>query len=254
MNCETAHTFLDAYSTDELDLVSAMEVETHLADCSNCARELASIRSLRQMVKGPSLRYTAPTALRQTLAAAEESRSSFGGWRVARIAAVVALLLLPWVAWYLSASRSNATQFAEAITAAHVRSLQGDHLLDVVSTDQHTVKPWFAGKIDFSPAVTDFASEGFPLIGGRLDYLDHRTVAAVVYRRNKHLINVFTWPTNESDEPPRASQLEGFNLITWTRGGLRYSAVSDLNSQELSQFVELVRGGGAKATETTHKS
>jgi anti-sigma factor RsiW len=250
MNCEKAHDFLDAYSTDELDLVSAMEVESHLADCANCASDLASIRSLRRTLREPSLRYAAPSALRDKLEATQPTQSPANHWRVARIAAMILLFLLPCIGWYVSATRSNATQLADEITASHVRSLQGDHLLDVPSTDQHTVKPWFSGKIDFSPTVADFKSEGFPLVGGRLDYIERRTVAAVVYQHGKHVINVFAWPTTETDSPPKSSQHNGFNLITWRGRGLVYAAVSDMNEQDLSRLVELLRTGSA----TTNKS
>lgn len=237
MNCETVRNFLDAYSTDELDLVSATEVESHLAACAGCAKELQSIRSLRGMLSDPSLRNTAPIALRR-----EVEENPVRGRMLARIAAVILLFLLPALGWYIGTSQSNAMQLADEITAAHVRSLQGDHLLDVVSTDQHTVKPWFRGKIDFSPSVVDLKSEGFPLVGGRLDYVDHRPVAAIVYQRGKHVINLFVWPTGKGDSPAESSQHNGYNLVTWTRGGLKYAAVSDVNEQDLSHFVEMLRG------------
>jgi anti-sigma factor RsiW len=243
MNCETVRTFLDAYSTDELDLVGAMEVEQHLAECAACTKELSSLRSLRGMLREPSLRYTAPTELRRNIESKQELARPASMWRFARIAAVFLLFLFPWFAWYVSSSRSDATQLADEITASHVRSLQGDHLLDVPSTDQHTVKPWFNGRVDFSPTVFDFASEGFPLVGGRLDYIQKRAVAAIVYQRGKHVINVFVWPTNEPESPPHSSQHNGYNLVTWVRAGLRYSAVSDLNAQDLNHLADLVRAG-----------
>jgi anti-sigma factor RsiW len=250
MDCETARTFLDAYSTGELDLMSTMEVEKHLAECASCAKELEGLHSLRRRLQDPSLRYRAPQALQHAMfERVAQPRVITSRW-LARVAATILLFLLPWFLWYASTSRSNERQLADEITAAHVRSLQGDHLLDVVSTDQHTVKPWFNGKLDFSPTVVDFASEGFPLIGGRLDYIEHQTVAAIVYQRGKHMINVLVWPTQEKDEAPRSSQHNGYNVITWTRGGLKYSAVSDLNPQELAHLAELLRGGGA----TTNRS
>jgi anti-sigma factor RsiW len=254
MDCETARTFLDPYSTGELDLMSMMDVEKHLAECSSCAKELEGLQSLRRRIQEPSLRYSAPQALQHAMFEHLAPPRLFTSRWLARAAATILLFLLPWFLWYASTNRSSATQLADEITAAHVRSLQGDHLLDVVSTDQHTVKPWFNGKLDFSPTVVDFASEGFPLVGGRLDYINHQAVAAIVYQRGKHMINVLVWRTKEGDDEPRTSQHNGYNLITWTRGGLKYSAVSDLNPQELSQLADLVRGGGATTHRTTNRS
>jgi anti-sigma factor RsiW len=241
MNCEAVRTFLDAYSTDELDLVGATQVEEHLAACPACAEELAELKSLRRTLKDPSLRFTAPAALRGRIEANREPAGHGSAWRVARIAAVALLFLVPWFAWYWSATRSDATQLADEITSSHVRSLMSDHLLDVPSTDQHTVKPWFAGKVDFSPVVVDLSGDGFPLVGGRLDYVQKRAVAAIVYQRNKHVINVFVWPTGDADAPTRSSMHAGYNLVTWMSGGLKYVAVSDVNAQELDRLVSLIR-------------
>jgi anti-sigma factor RsiW len=127
--------------------------------------------------------------------------------------------------------------------ASHVRSLQPGHLMDVESTDQHTVKPWFNGKIDFSPPVKDFAADGFPLIGGRLDYVDQRPAAALVYQRQKHLINVYVWPEAEKeDTAARVVSKQGYNIVFWQRGGMYFCAVSDLNSAELQQFARMLQG------------
>jgi anti-sigma factor RsiW len=114
-------------------------------------------------------------------------------------------------------------------------------LLDVVSTDQHTVKPWFNGRLDFSPAVIDLTAEGFPLIGGRLDYVANRPVAAIVYRRNRHVINLYTWPTNGSDSEPAMTDHNGYHVLKWDRNGMTCVAVSDVNEQELRQFAGLLR-------------
>jgi len=129
--------------------------------------------------------------------------------------------------------------------SSHIRSLMASHLTDVASTDQHTVKPWFNGRLDFSPPVTDLATSGYPLIGGRLDYLRGRPVAALVYQRRKHLINVFTWPDEraaDSETPPRTQK--GYHVIHETHGGMAYWIVSDLNPEELSVFARRLVAGG----------
>jgi anti-sigma factor RsiW len=151
-------------------------------------------------------------------------------------------------------TRADATRLADEITSSHVRSLMGNHLLDVPSTDQHTVKPWFGGKVDFSPMVVDLSAEGFPLLGGRLDYLEDRPVAAIVYRRNQHLVNVFVWPTSsevgaDSGGAAKPVAHAGYNLLAWTSGGLKYVAVSDLNAQELHRLAELIRSAHPPMTQ-----
>jgi anti-sigma factor RsiW len=128
------------------------------------------------------------------------------------------------------------------VVASHIRSLMLNHLSDVASTDQHTVKPWFDGKLDFSPVVEDFASKGYPLVGGRLDYLNKQPVAALVYQRAKHIINLFSWPDDRPDlkEALQTATLQGYHLIHWVQGGSNYWAVSDLNESELTAFVQLL--------------
>ena len=120
------------------------------------------------------------------------------------------------------------------------------HLMDVISTDQHTVKPWFNGRVDFSPPVNDFAADGFRLVGGRLDYLDGRPVAALVYQRRKHIVNVFVWPAADgSQSAVEITAHDGYNLLHWRRGGMNYWMASDLNAQEMGDFARLLRGEGA---------
>ena len=263
MNCDRVQSLIDAYTTDELDLAATFELEQHLDGCATCAGALESLHALRRTLADTSLRYPAPPELRhrigvhlgingsaQITSTPYRSRNKLPA--IAAAAAVAMLLLLPWLALYRNASRSAADQLATEITASHVRSMMTDHLLDVTSTDQHTVKPWFDGKLDFAPAVTDLSPIGFPLIGGRLDYVHSRAVAAIIYKRHQHVINLFTWPAPPpaTDVEPAHSQHNGFNLVMWTRHGMRYIAVSDLNPQELEQFCDALRDSTTRPAAT----
>jgi len=240
---------LHAYLDDELDLVRSMELEDHLVECGDCAREVASYRALKESLQASELRYSAPSGFRERLVAkldeAERPRSpivsqsrSIPWWSWASVAASLLIVALVLV---LNGYREGKHELAREIVADHVRSLMAGHLTDVLTSDQHTVKPWFTGKLDFSPQVRDLSSDGFELIGGRLEYLDSHNAAAIVYQRRKHVINVFTWPLTGSDEQPHALAQQGFNLIEWKQGGMYYCAVSDLNRQELSELVALLR-------------
>jgi anti-sigma factor RsiW len=194
---------------------------------------------MRAALAASPLRYTAPRDLQASVHAAlkaeyrkQSPRVSWTPWRWAPSFAV-ALIVVVSVLWL--SRRPDALE--QEVVDAHVRSLLAAHLMDVPSTDQHTVKPWFAGKLDFSPPVKDFASEGFELVGGRLDYIGHRTVAALVYHRAKHVINVLIWPVAGGDSGARTSTRNGFNVVEQTRSGMEYWLVSDLNRTELEQLA-----------------
>lgn len=240
---------LHAYIDDELDLVRSMELEDHLVECGDCAHEVASYRALRETIAASDLKYAAPPSLRakiqgelkkeeraRTLPTAAPRRMLWWNW----VAVPVCALLLIALAISILGRYPRRTLASEVVDD-HVRSLMASHLTDVLTSDQHTVKPWFNGKLDFSPQVRDLSSDGFDLIGGRLDYLDNRNVAAIVYQRRKHVINLFTWPSGGGDEEPRVSAQQGYNVLQWRQNGMEYCAVSDLNRQELEQFVDLLR-------------
>ncbi len=248
MNC--SRELIEAYMDEELDPGLKAAVEDHLSTCQDCSEVLARLREQKAGIKLAAPYYSAPVAVERAVrdalrrAAADESgaKGRDTNWRWLAIAASV--LLAVSVVWNVSRLRSGIAEsdlVAQGVLTDHIRSLMGDHLLDVPSTDQHTVKPWFNGKLDFSPDVKDFAAEGFPLIGGRLDYLMNRSVAALVYRRRQHVINLFTWPSGRSavEESPFSSN--GYHVVRWTQGGMTYWAVSDLGLSELEQFRDLYR-------------
>lgn len=238
---------LHAYIDDELDLVRSMELEDHLAECGDCANEIASYRALREGVQAADLRYQPSAELRSLLLKKLEQQQrpqpTVIHRRIPRWswAALAALLVLASAALVLDVSQRSERTVASEIVTDHVRSLMASHLTDVANSDQHTVKPWFTGKLDFSPQVRDLSADGFELIGGRLEYLDGHSAAAVVYQRRKHVINVFTWPTSSADEEPRTSALQGFNLVEWKQAGMYYCAISDLNRQELTELASLLQ-------------
>ena len=249
MACENNELLLRAYFDGELDAVRSIEFEEHLKTCAQCSQELQEQQAMRDSLRAANLYERAPEALRAKVRAAipPEARPRpipMGRRPVLEWFAVAAAIL---IAVFLGAkvlpSVGGKTQnlVAEEIVASHIRSMQAGHLLDVESTDQHTVKPWFDGKLDFAPPVVDLAAQGFPLVGGRLDYIDHRNVAALVYQRQKHFINVFIWPEEVKDTKlPEVQTIQGYNLVFWSHGGMVFCAASDLNVTELHQLAELL--------------
>ena len=243
MNCAEIRPLLHAYVDGELDLVRSIEVEQHLKSCVQCTAESKSIQSLREALRQNDLACHAPDSLRKEIrkmarASIEENSSRKNPWIWQWIAAgatafaVLTILLRP-------AGISEHDQLLDEAVASHVRSLQVNHLTDVASSDQHTVKPWFDGKLDFAPDVKDFTVQGFPLVGGRLDYLNGRTVAALVYRHNKHFINVFIWPSANAARP--STEIDrGYSVINFDANSFHYCLVSDLNVTELKELARLI--------------
>jgi anti-sigma factor RsiW len=239
MTCDETRILLHALIDGELDAGHAREVEAHIDGCAACAAQFAAYREMSKAVASADLRYTAPSALRRRIEAslpptqAPSRRAVLRGFAMG--SAVSAIAATGLVAIVL---RSDDEQrILSEVVSAHLRSLQAGHLTDVVSTDQHTVKPWFNGKLDVAPPVIDLTAQGFTLIGGRLDYIDARAIGAVVYRRRAHVINLFVAQTASAER--RAVKLEtiqGFNIRSWGDRGLHYWAVSDLAADELAEF------------------
>src|SRR3954452_5107964 len=241
MTCEETEVLLHALIDGELDAGHAREVEQHVAGCPRCAAELRALREMPEAVSQADLRHVAPPALRRRIEAAlpqprvTSRRSLLQGFAFG--SAVSALAATGLVAIVL---RSDDEQRIEAeVVSAHIRSLQPGHLTDVISTDQHTVKPWFNGKLDVAPPVIDLAAQGFALVGGRLDSIDARALGAVVYRRRSHVINLFVGQGASAERrAPRAETVQGFNIRRWSERGLNYWVVSDLAADELAEFGE----------------
>jgi anti-sigma factor RsiW len=239
MDHEQIRELIQPYADGELDAANAGRVEQHLRACADCRSNEQRIRALRDTLARTAPAYRASKRLRSNVRAAlrrEAKTDSFSPWMIFATGAVCALLLLAFA--FFQTSRASHDAIVDQVVANHVRSLLADHLVDVASSDQHTVKPWFDGKIDFAPAVRDLTNDGFPLAGGRLDYLDGKTVVALVYHRAKHPINLFIAPApGHRDESTNTITRRGYNLVHWMRGEMDYWAVSDLNADELRQFA-----------------
>jgi anti-sigma factor RsiW len=248
VNCEETQTLIHGYLDGEVDLVKSLEIERHLEECPACAQAHTGFQAVRTAIHDSSLYFEPPAELRKRLRTSLRSATEAGpapGWLPRRLLAVAAsLALITTVGWGLIrglSTRSADSFLTQELVANHVRSQMLDtHRFDVASADPHTVKPWFDGKLDFSPPVRDLAVQGFPLIGGRLEYVHERRVAALVYQRRKHSINLFIWPSIPgADTPARTVTRQGYHLIQWTRSGMNYWAVSDLSTRELQEFVHL---------------
>lgn len=248
MSCDFCDTLLHGYLDGELDAVRAAEFERHLENCRECTATLGEAETVRSSLQSAKLYDRAPASLHRKIRG--ELKSSEGArklallpmWRwVGAAAAIVAVTVVVWFVFPRSLPMSSDSVTAAEVIDAHIRSLQPGHLTDVASTDQHTVKPWFDGKLDFVPPVHDFMDEGFPLLGGRLDVLGEQNVAALVYGRRKHLINVFVWPTKEPDTPihPPGSR-QGFQWVHWRHQGMEFCAVSDVSAQDLHDLAQLI--------------
>jgi len=239
--CTDRELALHAFADGELDALAAIALEEHLRTCAGCRDGLARIGAVRALFSDPEARHETPAGLRSRIlattgaGAGAVSREPFGrraapwlgGGVVGAMAASLVLLLNP--------TGAAAPGFADAIIDGQIRSLQGGHLVDVVTSDRHVVKPWFNGRINFAPPVVDLKDGGYPLVGGRLDVIERENVAVLVYRRNRHTINLFIRPAQAEAVAAQESRA-GYNVDHWTDGGLEFWAVSDLRAPELADF------------------
>jgi anti-sigma factor RsiW len=252
--CYTWMNRLQGLIDGELDAAHATELEAHVTRCTACAQAREDAAILRVALRAEGVRVSAPDRLLARLDAALSAKTApvsprprarrlrldrafwgYGGASAA-VAAVAAAVVL------IAAPALQTADVEHQIVASHVRSQLAGHLIDVASSDQHMVKPWFNGKVDFAPPVVDLADQGFPIVGGRLDYIDKRRVAAIVYRRGHHLINLFIWPDRgRARAPEESTPGEGYTLLHWARGGMTYWAVSDVAEPDLRAFCRLLQ-------------
>jgi len=246
VNCAEARDLVHLYLDQELDLLRVVDVDKHLRSCAACRALYDEQRALRAAVRRDAGYHRAPEELRERLRFAlrgqvDEPARPPARWQRrwnTAVAIAAAVVLSVSAALYLALPTPQ-DRLVDDLVSSHVRSLMANHLADVASSDQHTVKPWFDGKLDYSPPVDDLTAQGFPLIGGRLDYVNDHPVAALVYRHRLHVINLFVWPReNGREQKLQAFTRQGYNLLHWARGGMEFWAVSDLNEAELKQFVD----------------
>jgi len=268
VNCEEIKNLMDAYLDGELDPMTSQKVEQHLPDCPKCEQAYEVETAMAHAISQAAPYYKAPLELRERIqvslreaigapasrsAAAEDplpvrrleavQRGVFFDmpWNWLALAAAIALAAIVASSFLSKVRQPGADQFlATQLIASHIRSLMANHLTDVASSDQHTVKPWLDLKLDFAAPVVDLSGDGFPLIGGRLDYLDNHSVAALVYQRRKHFINLFIWPTTPADsKEQKMVEREGYHLVHWADGDFTYWAISDVSVGDLQNFQRL---------------
>ena len=257
--CDEMHLLIQADLDGELTPAEAARVGTHMETCPDCAAVQAGMLRLSARVRAEASYHPAPDSLRGAVRAFIEAetapppehapaRRTSWSWQRFRFGSGpsfgAGFALAACLALAIVLPTGNRDGLTDAVVADHIRSLQPGHLMDVVSSDQHTVKPWFDGRLAFAPPVKDLKAEGFPLAGGRLDYLDGREVAALVYRSRQHVIQLFVWPSGRGlDHAPAQGARNGYNFVRWTQDDMAFWAISDLNAVELADFVRLWRQG-----------
>ncbi|WP_025109666.1 anti-sigma factor [Pseudomonas sp. H1h] len=241
LDCTVCQTQLHGYLDQELDPATTARVAAHLSSCAECTRLHDEAKLLKISVKRHATHYPAPASLAASVFAADKPAPGLmQRWRNWLAPTFSATALALAMVLYVATPGSEQPLIDEAVSS-HVRSLMGEHLNDVVSSDRHTVKPWFTGKLDFSPPVFDYTAQGFPLLGGRLDYLQHQTTAALSYGHAKHIINVFILPTTEADKAVQSQSIRGFNVVSWQAAHMRFVLVSDVEKAELEALGQLLR-------------
>jgi anti-sigma factor RsiW len=254
MTPDKTHHLLHAYIDGELDAGSIMELESQIQRSAALKRELECLSALQQLLQNRATRFNAPSSLFHSLSAEfPGSRGQSHGvgvpswWRTLALGTTAAtLVLLLWSLWFIFVGREPPSVMVEEVVSAHIRSLLGDHLTDVASAERHAVKPWLSSRLDFAPPVHEFATEGFVLLGGRLDYISGKPAAAIVYRYRQHLINVFVWPAPEnSAKSIEVSNQRGYNSATFAAAGMNYRVISDLNQHDLGRLAQLIQSRSA---------
>jgi anti-sigma factor RsiW len=254
VSCENTQKLMDGYLDGELDLVRNLEIEGHLKECPSCSQVYESQQALRAAIRTGAHYFKAPAELEKRIRSAVRKASKvapvrrtqpwLSTWNWAGAAAALAILvLLIWRMAPIMSGPSGDKRVAQEVLSSHIRSLMASHLTDVPSSDQHTVKPWFNGKIPESPRVVDLAAEGFPLVGGRIDVIGRVPVPTLVYRMRQHLISLTALPASLASASAAKGAIAGYNTVTWTDNGLSYWAVSDLNAGELDAFAKAFRTG-----------
>ncbi len=274
MDCKSDFFRLQAYADGELDALRAVEVEQHLQNCPKCRQIVDQLQASRELLRAGLRRHASPGELVTKLeftflpraapahggsSSNLKSEISNSPVRPARglsappvifahfgkyVGLAASFLVVLGIGILVGFNHARTIALTDEAVSAHVRSLMANHLMDVASTDQHTVKPWFAGKIDFSPPVVDLAAQGFPLIGGRLEHLDNRPAAALVYQHGKHYINLFIWPVGAKTLSDRQAAAEGYQTVEWSEGGLNFVAVAEISPADLAAFVKAYRAQG----------